>query len=538
MRMPHAGRSRAGDRRHRRGRVRCPAGSRCCAPRRRARPARRRSPRDDAVRGRRAGRRRGAGGEGEENENEEAAEQAEGIARKREALERRASMPARPVGQQRPAGDAPAPGLGRRAAVRGDGARRLGAGRRRGSPRRLGLHPRDPLRRVEAVQRQLPDALHRAAGQQRRRRDVRRQQAAVRLQGQRASSTRSSRSSRPTGTVYAVYMNGFNVLFTKSTDHGATWSTPRPGVRQGVRGTTSRSSPRATTARTSTSAFNGPTGGDPWIAQSHDSGAAWTQAKLVDSNRYFFAFDGDVAAGRHRLLRRRPACSTAAAATRAPIPTGAIEEHVFVSTQPRPVLDGQARGHRPAGPGLRRGGLHAGLLPRPQRARRRRRRVGRAALRRRRDDPAASRRSRPGGRPIAADLVGAGDAVGDRRAGARPRPSSRRAAATSGRGTSRRPAVGTRPVEHLVPPLDRRRRHVVGAGRRSRTRPVAPRTRRPPGTSSRTATTARWPSRRPARRSRSGARARATTARAASGTTASPDRARAGDPGPGTPSRR
>ena len=29
-----------------------------------------------------------------------------------------------------------------------------------------------------------------------------------------------------TGAVYAVFMNGYNVMFTKSTDHGATWSTP------------------------------------------------------------------------------------------------------------------------------------------------------------------------------------------------------------------------------------------------------------------------------------------------------------------------
>ena len=40
--------------------------------------------------------------------------------------------------------------------------------------------------------------------------------------------------------------------------------------------------------------WNGPTRGDPWMAQSHDSGQTWTQEKLVDSNRYFFAFDADV----------------------------------------------------------------------------------------------------------------------------------------------------------------------------------------------------------------------------------------------------
>src|SRR4051794_37263384 len=29
-----------------------------------------------------------------------------------------------------------------------------------------------------------------------------------------------------TGAVYSVFMNGFNVFFTKSTDHGQTWTTP------------------------------------------------------------------------------------------------------------------------------------------------------------------------------------------------------------------------------------------------------------------------------------------------------------------------
>jgi hypothetical protein len=34
-----------------------------------------------------------------------------------------------------------------------------------------------------------------------------------------------------TGAVYATYLNGFNVLFTSSTDHGATWCA-RQDLRQ------------------------------------------------------------------------------------------------------------------------------------------------------------------------------------------------------------------------------------------------------------------------------------------------------------------
>src|SRR5918994_5510049 len=37
--------------------------------------------------------------------------------------------------------------------------------------------------------------------------------------------------------------------------------------------------------------WNGPQGGDPWMAVSHDRGATWTQTEAVDSDRYYFAFD-------------------------------------------------------------------------------------------------------------------------------------------------------------------------------------------------------------------------------------------------------
>jgi Neuraminidase (sialidase) len=40
--------------------------------------------------------------------------------------------------------------------------------------------------------------------------------------------------------------------------------------------------------------WNGPQGGDPWMAVSHDRGATWTQTEAVDSDRYYFAFDATV----------------------------------------------------------------------------------------------------------------------------------------------------------------------------------------------------------------------------------------------------
>jgi Neuraminidase (sialidase) len=96
-----------------------------------------------------------------------------------------------------------------------------------------------------------------------------------------------------TGHVYALWMNGFNVVFQKSTDHGETWSAPVP-----TWGNVSwNDKPVLATSddgRHVYVSWNGPTGGDPWVAQSHDAGATWSQTKLVDSGRYFFAMDADV----------------------------------------------------------------------------------------------------------------------------------------------------------------------------------------------------------------------------------------------------
>ena len=95
------------------------------------------------------------------------------------------------------------------------------------------------------------------------------------------------------GHVYAVWMNGFNVVFQKSVDHGETWSTPVPTYGQ----VSWNDKPVLATSddgRDVYLSWNGPTGGDPWVAQSHDFGQTWTQTKVVNGKRYFFAFDADV----------------------------------------------------------------------------------------------------------------------------------------------------------------------------------------------------------------------------------------------------
>jgi hypothetical protein len=96
-----------------------------------------------------------------------------------------------------------------------------------------------------------------------------------------------------TGDVYALWMNGFNVVFQESRDHGKTWSPPVPtwgNVAWNDKPTLATSD----SGKHVYVSWNGPTGGDPWMAQSHDFGETWTQTKLVDSRRYFFAYDADV----------------------------------------------------------------------------------------------------------------------------------------------------------------------------------------------------------------------------------------------------
>jgi hypothetical protein len=101
-----------------------------------------------------------------------------------------------------------------------------------------------------------------------------------------------------TGAVYAALLNGdrhngFSTSFTKSTDHGRTWSAPIH-----VYGNVSwTDKPELTTSASGKDVYiswNGPEGGDLYVGQSHDYGATWTQQKLSDSKRYYYAYDGRV----------------------------------------------------------------------------------------------------------------------------------------------------------------------------------------------------------------------------------------------------
>ncbi len=130
-----------------------------------------------------------------------------------------------------------------------------------------------------------------------------------------------------TGHVYAAWMDGYDVKFSKSTDHGATWSAPVKTY-----GKVSWNDKPILAASDDGQhvyvAWNGPSSGDAWIAQSHNAGATWTQTKVVDSTRYYFAFDGDVLPNGAVVFSQASISYTGPGAS----PEGLVQYHAIRST--------------------------------------------------------------------------------------------------------------------------------------------------------------------------------------------------------------
>ena len=96
-----------------------------------------------------------------------------------------------------------------------------------------------------------------------------------------------------TGDVYAVWMNDFNIHFSRSANHGKAWTTPVPVYGQVAWG----DKPNFATSADGQDvyiSFNGPTQGDPWVAYSHDAGETWAQVKVSNAQRYSFAYGAAV----------------------------------------------------------------------------------------------------------------------------------------------------------------------------------------------------------------------------------------------------
>ncbi len=133
-----------------------------------------------------------------------------------------------------------------------------------------------------------------------------------------------------TGHVYAVYMSGYNVMFRKSTNHATSWAAP-VATYGNVSWNDKPVLAMSDDGRDVYISWNGPTGGDPWVAQSHDFGATWMQRKLVDGARYFFAFDADVAPD-GTVYFAESSILYGGGGNKGATPNGKIEHHVFVST--------------------------------------------------------------------------------------------------------------------------------------------------------------------------------------------------------------
>ncbi len=130
-----------------------------------------------------------------------------------------------------------------------------------------------------------------------------------------------------TGHVYAVWMNDFDVFFSKSTNNGATWTAPVKTYGK----VSWNDKPVLAVSDDGQHVYvswNGPSGGDPYIAQSHNAGVTWTQTKVVDSTRYFFAFDGDVLPNGNVVFSQSSVSYTGPGSA----PEGQVQVHAIRST--------------------------------------------------------------------------------------------------------------------------------------------------------------------------------------------------------------
>jgi hypothetical protein len=96
-----------------------------------------------------------------------------------------------------------------------------------------------------------------------------------------------------TGDVIAVWMNGFHIRFSRSSDHGRTWSRD-VSVQGRVNWGDKPNLAVSPDGQDVYVLFNGPTAGDVWAAVSHDGGASWDQVRVTRGNRYFYDYGGAV----------------------------------------------------------------------------------------------------------------------------------------------------------------------------------------------------------------------------------------------------
>jgi hypothetical protein len=95
-----------------------------------------------------------------------------------------------------------------------------------------------------------------------------------------------------TGVVYAVWMNEYKIVFSKSTNHGTTWSAPTQ-----VSGKISSDKPWLGISKNGTDVyitFTKGTGGDLYETHSHNAGSTFSTAQLIGTvaNSHYFYSNG------------------------------------------------------------------------------------------------------------------------------------------------------------------------------------------------------------------------------------------------------
>ena len=146
------------------------------------------------------------------------------------------------------------------------------------------------------------------------------------------------------GDVVAIWMNGFHVFFSRSADHGVTWS-KAVSTYGDVQWNDKPVLAVSDDGRDVYVSLNGPVGGDPYAMQSHDGGVTWSQTKLVDSRRYYFAFDADVLSDGTVIFSESSLDYTAPGSA----PTGEVHHHVFISRDEGQTWERQVVGGVPIG---------------------------------------------------------------------------------------------------------------------------------------------------------------------------------------------
>jgi hypothetical protein len=90
------------------------------------------------------------------------------------------------------------------------------------------------------------------------------------------------------GTVHAVWLQGYSpgVVYSRSSDHGTTWTTPIPMP------VAWSDKPQLAVSADGQDVYvdmNGPSHGDSLVAVSHDGGGTFTLVRVTDDDRYHFA---------------------------------------------------------------------------------------------------------------------------------------------------------------------------------------------------------------------------------------------------------